>query len=242
MPSLSHRLPRVMSVGEENRYQGQMIARRLVSDAITKSRNDPAFQKSTEFMSFACDFYTQVKCFLGQAHYLVPSNPTPWGFVFDEDCVRRMKAEYEKLGILVVFARMDQPDVYKFLVQSIEKYGMLRSCFDYSTGTRGNGYIISVCHSSQTDVCDSPHFFSSGGYSTYAMPAHASDGYSPTEEEVTAIANDVMRQQGYPDYAYSVIVSMSTDVECVEPRVFNCEDDIRKAVMTVVARDNHRPK
>lgn len=243
MPAFtSRRLVRVMSEEEENEYPGQMIARRLVSDVIAKSQNDPAFLKSTEFVSFANDFHSRIKCFMGQAHYIMPDQNIPWGFVFDEDCMRRMKAGYESQGVLVVFARMDPSDVYKFLVHSVEKYGMLRSCFDYSTGTRGKGYIITVCRAVQADVHDLPHVFSSGGYNTCAVPAHASGGYSPTEEDVTAIVDDVMRQQGYPDYTYSVIVSITDCVECTEPFTFNREDDIRKAIMTNVINKTHTPK
>jgi len=74
------------------------------------------------------------------------------------------------------------------------------------------------------------------------VSGRTSDGYSLTEEDATAIAKNVLRQQCYPDYTYSVVVRMSTGVDRTDLRVFDCEDDIRKAIMTDVIDKIHAPK
>jgi hypothetical protein len=77
---------------------------------------------------------------------------------------------------------------------------------------------------------------------TLTVSGRTSDGYSLTEEDAMTIAKNFLRQQGYPDYTCSVVVRMSTIVERADLRVFSCDDDIRKAIMTDVIDKIHPPK
>ena len=76
----------------------------------------------------------------------------------------------------------------------------------------------------------------------FTVSGLTSDGYSLAEEDAMAIAKKLLRQQGYPDCAYSVVVHMSTAVEGADLRVFSCEDDVRKAIMTDVIDKIRPPK
>lgn len=76
----------------------------------------------------------------------------------------------------------------------------------------------------------------------FTVSGLTSDGYSLVEEDVMAIAKNLLRQQGYPDCAYSVVVHISTVAERTDLRVFSCEDDVRKAIMTDVIDKINPPK